>query len=185
MNVRGEIAAKLFHAVIFQILWIALVISAGSHWSITVTIATPLIAALQLKLFRNTFTKSIVFVMLTVCIGMIMDTFLTLVGIIDPARNVIPFPFPPLWLIGLWIAFATFMKTTLTYLCDKPATQWCIGAIGGPLAYWSGARLGAIELHAHIILSLVVLALAWGCVCVVCFSLLKRLDTSVETGKAA
>jgi len=163
MHDRDNIGMKLFNGAVFQALWLLLVVTAGSRGSGVVVGATGLVVLLQLRLTTpRTFKSGLIFVLLATVSGAVMETLLTWAGVFSPLRAIAPFPLTPLWLIGLWLAFAGFLKTTLTYLRGRPVTQWCLGAIGGPMAYWSGARLGAVDLHLSLPLALGALALAWG-----------------------
>ncbi len=175
MNDRTDLVIKLIGAVVFQILWVALVMTAGSHWSAVVAAGTAVLVLLQLALCPVPFFLAAAFVALAGVIGLGMDTLLTAVGILTPVRVIIPFPVAPLWLIGLWIAFSGFLQVSLTYLRGRPVVQWWVGAVGGPMAYWSGARLGAVELNGPLPLALGVLALSWGAICILFFALSSRM----------
>ena len=46
----------------------------------------------------------------------------------------------------LWALFASTMNISLNWLHDRKVLAMLIGAVAGPLSYWSGARLGALQL---------------------------------------
>ena len=71
-----------------------------------------------------------------------------------------PAPFSPLWMVSLWINFATLLNVSLKWLHGRYALAAVLGALGGPAAYYSGARLGAMQ-NLPGIGSLLVLSLAW------------------------
>ena len=52
----------------------------------------------------------------------------------------------PAWMIALWVAFAATLSTSMAWIREKPALAVLFGAVGGPLAYEAGRRLGAVEL---------------------------------------
>lgn len=54
----------------------------------------------------------------------------------------------PLWMLALWAIFATTLNVSLRALRGRPALAALLGAVGAPLAYAGGARLGALELVA-------------------------------------
>lgn len=54
-------------------------------------------------------------------------------------------PFLPLWMIALWVNFATTLNVSLRRLRSRPWILALLGGIGGPLAYWGGANLGAMQ----------------------------------------
>ena len=52
----------------------------------------------------------------------------------------------PLWMVALWGLFATTFNVSLRALRDRPVIAALVGAAGAPLAYYAGARLGALTL---------------------------------------
>ncbi|MFK7886579.1 MAG: DUF2878 domain-containing protein [Gammaproteobacteria bacterium] len=67
----------------------------------------------------------------------------------------------PYWMALLWVNFALIVEHGLAYLKGKPALAATLGAIGGPLAYLSGVRLGLIEFVAPDVVALAVIAATW------------------------
>jgi hypothetical protein len=49
-------------------------------------------------------------------------------------------------MLCLWIVFATTLGHSLRWLMNRPVAAAVAGAIGGPLAYLAGGRLGALEI---------------------------------------
>ena len=90
----------------------------------------------------------------------------------SPKRELFAHPFSPPWMIGLWLNFAATLNQSLGWLHGRPLLAALFGAIGGPLAYYGGARLGATETLPGIE-GMVLLAIGWG----VMTPLLFRLAT--------
>ncbi len=67
----------------------------------------------------------------------------------------------PLWLSAIWAAFATTISLTTKLLADRFWLTALLGAIAGPLAYFAGVRLGAMQFGWSLSLSLATLALVW------------------------
>jgi Protein of unknown function (DUF2878) len=67
----------------------------------------------------------------------------------------------PLWMIIMWPLFATTMNASMAWL-KKLAVAWValIGALFAPLAYFAGARLGAVGFD-NTVISLTVIAAGW------------------------
>ncbi len=62
----------------------------------------------------------------------------------DPAG--MPFEaLAPFWMVALWALFATTLNVSLRALHGRWRVAALLGAVGGPLAYAGGARLGALE----------------------------------------
>lgn len=67
----------------------------------------------------------------------------------------------PGWLMLIWLALATLPHHSLAWLQGRPLLSAAFGAIGGPLAYWSGVKLGIAIFHWPLIPALVTLAVIW------------------------
>jgi hypothetical protein len=81
----------------------------------------------------------------------------------------------PVWMIALWAMFATMLNVTLRALRDRPALAAVLGAIGGPLAYYAGARLGAI-VFPDLAAALVAIGIGWAVLAPALLWLARRLD---------
>ncbi len=68
---------------------------------------------------------------------------------------------PPLWIVALWLQFATLFGIALAWLQERLLLAVVLGAIGGPLAFLAGERLGAATVLAPRVQSLAVLAVLW------------------------
>ena len=68
---------------------------------------------------------------------------------------------PPLWLIGLWAAFATLLPICFRWLYNRLWLAGVLGAVSGALSYVSGGKLGALMVNGDG-LGLVWIAAEWG-----------------------
>ncbi|CEN55676.1 DUF2878 domain-containing protein [Candidatus Methylopumilus turicensis] len=68
---------------------------------------------------------------------------------------------PPPWMIMLWALFASTLNISLSWLQNKNIVAILIGAVAGPVSYWSGARLGALTLS-NANAAMIYLAIGWG-----------------------
>lgn len=66
----------------------------------------------------------------------------------------------PLWLAGLWAAFAMTLNHSLKWLKNHVVGAAILGALLGPISYWAGVRLGAGEMPDPW-LSMFVISLVW------------------------
>jgi hypothetical protein len=51
----------------------------------------------------------------------------------------------PVWIIAMWAGFATLLHVALRWLLPHRWLAALLGAVGGPLAYYAGMRLGAVN----------------------------------------
>lgn len=77
--------------------------------------------------------------------GTLADSALASLGLIRyPGTGDTLAPLAPPWISALWIAFATLPRFSLAWLAPRPGLAALLGAIGGPLSFFAGARMGAI-----------------------------------------
>ncbi len=55
----------------------------------------------------------------------------------------------PYWIVALWIAFATTFNVSLRWFKAHLWSAAALGAIGGPLAFLAGERLGGVTFTDH------------------------------------
>ena len=93
--------------------------------------------------------------------GLILDSLLVVAGAFSPKRLMLPSPLTTLWMLALWANFATTLNVSLRRLQEHAYVAAALGAVFGPLAYYSGARLGAADIHDPLAVSLLAIAVAW------------------------
>ena len=81
------------------------------------------------------------------------------------------------WLVILWALFATTLNYSLRALQPRPWIAAAVGAIGGPLAYYAGARIGAIDFVQPAAM-LAALAAGWALATPALLSLARRLQAA-------
>ena len=92
--------------------------------------------------------------------GLVIDSSLVGLSVVSfPAGSVVPWLCPP-WIVVMWMQFATTLRYCLRWLLGRPMLAAGFGAIGGPLAYEIGARIGAVTLGPHVC-GLLMLGLLW------------------------
>ena len=96
--------------------------------------------------------------------GFAIDTLQASAGLYAFTRTSVAPWLCPLWMVALWMIFATTLNGSMAWLAGRFGLAAALGALCGPASYVTGARLGAIELPAHARLSLVGIAIVWACV---------------------
>ncbi|WP_240098554.1 DUF2878 family protein [Thermomonas flagellata] len=93
--------------------------------------------------------------------GVLLDGGLRLLGWLHygAAR---PALLAPLWILGLWAAFAVILQPLLGWLLRRPALAALFGALGGPLAYLGAARGFDAVQFVQTGPALIWLAIGWG-----------------------
>lgn len=81
----------------------------------------------------------------------------------------------PIWILGLWMSFASTLNVSLRWIRPYPMTALLFGAIGGPLAYWAAQKLGAVVLP-RMSVSVLTLGIGWGAMMLFLIKVAKRYD---------
>jgi hypothetical protein len=102
-------------------------------------------------------------------IGLVFENALVGVGWVSVQDGVY-------WLVILWALFATTLNGALRALQGRPWLAALVGALGGPLAYYAGARMGALQLLQPAAM-LAALAAGWALATPLLLSLARRLAT--------
>lgn len=67
----------------------------------------------------------------------------------------------PAWMTVMWMQFATLFRYSISWLRGRYVVGALLGAVGGPVAYASGVRLGAAEFGRSVLPSLLTLGAVW------------------------
>ena len=111
-------------------------------------------------------------------LGLIFDTAFVAGGVFTPLQHLFPRPISPPWMICLWLNFAATLNVSMAWLRGRYLLAALFGAIGGPLAYYSGAKLGAIG-ALPTTTGMLLLAIGWG----IMTPLLVWLARALSVGK--
>ena len=148
------------NALLFQVAWFAAVLGAarGTPW--LGPLVTIPVLALHLYLSNN---RSAELKLLAVAglLGFLFDSALVSGSIFTPLPHLFRPPFSPPWMICLWLNFAATQNVSLAWLRERYLLATLFGAIGGPLAYYGGARLGATAAMPTVT-GILLLAIGWG-----------------------
>jgi hypothetical protein len=145
--------------VLFQLGWFACVLGAanGRPWlgPLVVLVAV----AVHLLRARRPMPE-LRLVLYAMLLGLVADSLLLATGWLRyPSGLWLP-GLAPYWIVAMWALFATTLNLSLGWLRGRPLLAALTGAIGGPLSYLAGQKLGGIELLAPLP-ALVALALVW------------------------
>jgi hypothetical protein len=151
---------KIINLTLFQIAWFTAVLGAagGAPWLGPLVMVPVLAVHLSLTDDRQ---RELKLLLAAGLLGFLYDTALVSAGVFSPLRHLVPHPFSPPWMVGLWMNFAATLNVSMVWLRGRYLLAAIFGAIGGPLAYYSGAKLGATEALPSLN-GMLVLAVGWG-----------------------
>jgi hypothetical protein len=78
-------------------------------------------------------------------LGAVFETLLLAAGWVSMPQALLFASATPLWMVALWAAFATTLNVSLRALRQRYLLSAVLAGLGAPLAYYAGARLGALQ----------------------------------------
>ncbi len=155
-----DLTCKVINVALFQAAWFAAVLGAarGMLWLGPLAMVPALAIHLALRENRRGEVKLLLAAGL---LGLIFDTAFVAGGVFTPLQHLFPRPISPPWMICLWVNFAATLNVSMAWLRGRYLLAALFGAIGGPLAYYSGAKLGATE-ALPTTTGMLLLAIGWG-----------------------
>ena len=142
-NKPAILLRKVINFIVFQAAWFAAVLGAAHGMPWLGVIAVPLALALHLAL-SPTWRPEFLLALAAAGTGFVFDSILIALRMFSPVAYIFPSSFSALWMVMLWVNLATTMNVSMGWLRGRYALGAVFGAIGGPMAYYSGAKLGAM-----------------------------------------
>lgn len=149
----------LFQFLAFDVAWASAVGGGAGGWPWLGTIPALALLALHLFLSRAVLWAEVRLVLAIALFGILLETGFMGAGLITFAGTPVLGVLPPIWVWALWLGFASLPNGSLTWLRGRGGLQMLLGLVFGPLAYWTGAKMGAADMPGAGALFLI--ALAW------------------------
>jgi hypothetical protein len=165
---------KVINLVAFQAAWFAAVLGAAYGMPWLGVIAVPIALALHLALSPS-WRPELLLALAAAGTGFVFDSILIAAGMFSPVPYILPSPFSSLWMVMLWVNLATTMNVSMGWLRGRYVVGMVFGAIGGPMAYYSGAKLGAMT-RLPDLAGLIGIGVAWA----IAFPLLLRVNERLQ-----
>ena len=144
---------NLVNAGLFQLGWFACVLGGNSLWLL---LAGGALLAHLLWISRSLAQVRLIAV---VCVlGSTVDGLLLNAGVFAFKQAGVLIPF---WLVLLWALLAITLNHCLAWTAKPLWRAILLGAIGGPLSYYAGQRLGAVQFPLGLWPTLLGLSLLW------------------------
>ena len=144
---------QLANAGLFQLGWFACVLGGNSPWLLLAG------AALMIHLLWISRSWAEVHLVICVCLlGTVIDSLLLNMGVFEFKQLGVLIP---LWLVVLWAVFAISLRHCLAWTAQPLWRAALLGAISGPLSYYAGHRLGAVQFPLGLWPTLIGLAVVW------------------------
>jgi len=154
---------SIINFVLFQLCWFACILgaAAGFPWTGVVIVLIVMAGHLAWMVRSGARTSEAALLLSAAVLGWIGDSLLVLAGLLtfpEAARLGEPTTF---WMVALWVNLAMTLRYSMAWMRGRMFAAAVFGAVGGPVAYWAGARLGAVMLGASALTVLAAVAALW------------------------
>lgn len=145
----------------FQSTWWAAALGAGAgRWEPGVIVGV-IVMALQVALASGR-AGLLATLLVAGVLGVVLESLLIASGLVTYAAAWPASFAPPVWLIALWMVFATCIEATARMLGNHALIKSAVvGALVAPPTYWAGQGFGALKLAEPIWLALAATAVIW------------------------
>lgn len=167
--------------VAFQVGWLVCVLGGANQQALAGTMFVAAIVLLHLALAKRRLPELLLIASATL-VGFIWDTCVVASGLMQYPSGNFATGFAPYWIVAMWALFATSLNLSMAWLKGRPLVACLLGAVGGPMAYLAGERLGGVQMPDPT-LALGVQAAGWAVLLPVLTRLASRLngfESSVE-----
>jgi len=149
----------LINFLFFQIAWFACVLGGAYLVPWVGPLVVALVVGYHLQRAKAPGPEALLLTAAAV-IGAVFDSGLVATGWLQYPSGQWHALLAPYWIVAMWVAFATTLNVSLDWLKGRPWLSVVFGAVGGPLAYIAGAKLGGVSL-VEPVLALSALGVGW------------------------
>jgi hypothetical protein len=168
----------LSNFLLFQAAWFTTVLGAANGMPWMGPVAVLAVVGVHLRQIRRP-GMELRLILGAVLLGLVADSLILATGwIAYPNGRWIP-GLAPYWIVALWALFATTLNVSMRWMHGRHVLAAVFGAVGGPLSYLAGAKLGAMSFLSPAP-AFIALALLWSMAMPLLVRLAVRLD---ETGR--
>lgn len=151
--------SQIKNLVMFKIGWVACVGLAAAGQPLWATTAVAAVVALHL-LNVPVKVKEALLLSSAAVIGLAWESLLVWSGLLSyPASGEFS-PLAPYWIVAMWVLFATTINHGLSWAKRSWHVSALAGMVGGPMAFYGGAAMGAVE-FSHTLAALAVIGAGW------------------------
>lgn len=166
--------AMVVNFIAFQIGWFACVVGAARDLPWIGVIVAVGVVALHLRQAIQP-KREVVLIACAAMVGLVLDSILVATDLAVFKSGMLAAVLAPPWMIAMWIMFATTLNVTMRWLRQRAWLAAAIGAVSGPMAYYSGAALGAVS-FGDASLALGAIALGWAIALPLLMEVARRCD---------
>ncbi|WP_083331013.1 DUF2878 domain-containing protein [Halofilum ochraceum] len=133
----------LWNIVSINIGWFTCVLGAANGYIWLGPLVVAVLVAIHLKLIPAR-RRELATLAAAALFGYAIDSAMVLAGVFDfPAQARVGAP-STVWMVALWVNFAMALNVALHWLQRSYLLAALLGAVGGPMAYFSGTQFGGL-----------------------------------------
>ena len=170
----------IINFVLFQLAWFFCVLGAAKAMPWLSVAATAIILLWHFKMAKQAKPEALL-LLISLAIGATFDQAMLSYGLIDYAHHGWSDNIVPVWILALWLGFATALNVTLRWMRGRHLIAIIFGAIGAPLAYLSAAKLGALTLQGTA--TYIALGIGWAIITPLLLIISTKLDGFKEANE--
>ncbi len=170
-----RVERKVFiNFIAFQAAWFACVLAAAEGRALLATLAVAVAVGVHLWLVPRRAPEAMLVLVVT-SIGLFWDSLVVSLGLVRYATGNFADGVAPVWIIAMWALLATSLNLSMAWLKGRPWLAALFGAVGGPLAYLAGERLGGVQMPDPV-MALGTQAIGWAAILPLLTLLAARLN---------
>jgi len=177
LKLKKASISDIINLVMFQIVWFVTVIGAaqGNLWYGIAGLTSFIILHHFLSATARTDFQ---LVGIAIVVGMIIETTIIRNGVLDYANEIYSAQFAPIWILILWANLALTLNGCLRWLQGRYLLAAMLGALGAPLSYFGGIKLGAATSNTSMIIVFGIIAVIYALITPLLLLLAKRFSSS-------
>ena len=164
---------KIINFVLFQAAWFVCVLGASYDRTYVALLIATIILLIHFAIIKKRLLE-LKLILIAGIIGFFFDGALLNFDLIIYNDPGLPYPLTPIWIVMLWMIFAMTLNHSLAWLSQKIYISIFFGAIGGPLAYVAGEKLGSITLLSNN--SIITLSIGWALITPILIIIANKLN---------
>lgn len=177
---------RLLNFVVFQAGWFACVLAGAVPDDVIPVVAALVAVGVHLAVTRS--TREGAMIVAVAAGGLVVDVTLTSLGALEFHPDAARLGVIPVWIVSLWLVFATTFNASLKWMAGRPLLAFVLGAIGSPLSYRAGMSFDAVTIPGDELWpNWIAIGVGWGIAMPLLMAIAQRIvdqpdDRRVEIG---
>ena len=130
--------------ILFKLGWVACILFAAAGMPLMSLLSVAIVAAVHLARVAVP-AKEAFFLLCAAAIGLVWESIVVNTGLLQYIGVSESAWLAPSWIIAMWVLFGTTINHGLSWLKRHWAFPVTFGLIGGPMAFYAGSKMGAVE----------------------------------------